>query len=707
MNHILQSHAMRYSVLALAVASTFSIPAFAEDEPQHETIQVLGKAYRNTATKTSLEPLETPQGLTIIEGEQLELRAVKSLNQALRYAPGVITENKGGSVTMYDTFTIRGFSSPNSYYDGLALPSLPGWNLQPQIDPIAMERIEIFKGPTSVLYGAMPPGGMVNMIAKAPQLTQKTSVNVATGTGNLLEASIDTTGAIGDNMAYRIIALGRKKDGQVDYTTEERYVFAPSLDWYVSDQTFVNFNLYYQNDPSMGMNSALPSSGMITDNPNGKISRNTYAGDKNWSTFKREYLLAGYKVNHEFNNSWSFLQNFRYMDSKLYQENSYHTSANWDASTGNLTRNFYSTDEKSKSYSVDNQLSGLVSTDNADHYLLFGLDYQDLTGSSNYQEYSGGAGVHTINLFNPNNNLVNRDKMNSVYDSTTDISAKQLGLYAQDQITFDKLIVVAGGRFDDYKSKSGTTTEANHHAFSYRVGGIYQLDTGFSPFANYATSFEPKAGLDKDGNAFKPEIGAQIEAGVKYQSYDDTKTATVSAYHITKSDMVVSDGSGNFQNMVQIGEVRSQGIELDGNLALNESLNISASYTYTDMEITKDGDSSMIGKTPIYVPEHTATLWSNYSFNTGSFDGARIGGGVRYVGEMQMDAANTAKVPGYTLVDLSVGYDLGKVNSSLNGASANLIANNLFNTEYYTCYDSANCWYGQEQTIELNVKFDL
>ncbi|CAK2423237.1 TonB-dependent receptor-like protein [Vibrio crassostreae] len=156
----------KYSSLAVALLTAFSAQALAEEtataaDSNVETVTIMGKAYRNTATKSALEPEETPQGITVIDEEQLEQRGVKSLNQALRYAPGVVTEQKGASVTMYDTFSIRGFSNNQSYYDGLVLPFLTGWNLQPQIDPIAIQQVEVFKGPTSVLYGAMPPGGMV------------------------------------------------------------------------------------------------------------------------------------------------------------------------------------------------------------------------------------------------------------------------------------------------------------------------------------------------------------------------------------------------------------------------------------------------------------------------------------------------------------------------------------------------------------------
>ncbi|MCG3760875.1 hypothetical protein EXA21_15555 [Vibrio cincinnatiensis] len=227
-----------YSPIALAMLASFIMPAaFAQEavSAELETVTILGQTYRNTATKTALEPDETPQGITVLDGIELEQRGVTSLGQALRYAPGVVTETKGGAVTMYDNYYIRGFQVDQSYYDALLLQYLKGWNLQPQIDPIAMQQVEIFKGPTSVLYGSMPPGGMVNVIAKAPQKTRHTEVTASTGSRHLKQVTLDTTGAIKEGQAaYRIIAKARKQDGQVDGTEEERYLIAPSLDWQIN-----------------------------------------------------------------------------------------------------------------------------------------------------------------------------------------------------------------------------------------------------------------------------------------------------------------------------------------------------------------------------------------------------------------------------------------------------------------------------------------
>ncbi len=708
----------KYSSLAVALLTAFSAQALAEEtataaDSNVETVTIMGKAYRNTATKSALEPEETPQGITVIDEEQLEQRGVKSLNQALRYAPGVVTEQKGASVTMYDTFSIRGFSNNQSYYDGLVLPFLTGWNLQPQIDPIAIQQVEVFKGPTSVLYGAMPPGGMVNMIAKTPQEDGATKVGVSTGSRNLMEASIDTTGQLGDSdFSYRLVALARKQDSQVDHAEEERYVIAPSLDWQVSDRTLINFNLYYQNDPSMGTNSAMPLEVLKASDPSVSM------GDKSWSTFEREVLMLGYKINHQINDNWTFLQNARYTDASLYQENTYHTATNFNSATGSLIRNAYSTDEDSQSFILDNQVSGRLEISGLEHNLLFGVDYLKLTGDSLYKEFTANAGFYGFDAYNPNNDLLDKSQLQENYRESHDITTEQLGLYFQDQVRYDALVLLAGGRYDMFKASDDKNSsyptydgkeEAEHNQFSYRVGALYELDNGISPFVSYATSFEPAAGTDINGNSLKPQLGEQVELGIKYLSPDMSQQVTASYFHITKKDSIAADPSDpTYRSKIQLGEVRSQGLELEGRWFVTEDWDVNASYTYVDMEVTEDANPDLEGTTPIYVPTHAANLWSNYYVFGGALAGTRWSAGARYMGEMEMDATNTqGKVPSYTVVDLSLGYDLGEASDTLSGATANLMVNNLFNEEYYTCYDQSNCWFGAEQSVELSVNYEF
>ncbi|HHF2906134.1 TPA: TonB-dependent siderophore receptor [Vibrio diabolicus] len=702
------------SAVAVVVSALIAGHASAtESTSQHETITVLGETYRNTATKTVLEPEETPQAITVITKDDMDLRGVNSVSEALRYAPGVNTELRGGAVSRLDLFNIRGFINYTNFYDGLPL-LYNGWNLQPQVDSVALEQIEVFKGPTSVLYGNIPPGGMVNIIAKAPQSTPSHSVSISTGTNSLKELTFDTTGQIGDsNVDYRIIGLAKQRDGQADTSEDERYVLAPSFNWQATESTLVNVNVYYQNDPSAGIYTTVPASGSVIDNPLGSMSPSTYLGDEDWNTYEREVLMMGYKVQHDFNNNWQFLQNARYMTADAYQENTYNGALEADNRT--VGRNAYLTDEKSKSFVIDNQLSGYVKTGDFEHNLLFGLDYQYLDSDVKYKDTLGYS--LTQDIFNPDHNSIDRNALNFQYKQNLDIKTKQIGVYLQDQVRYDQLVMIAGIRWDKYDSNtdavsdylgtiSNSKEELDDTNVSFRVGGLYELDFGLSPYLTYSESFEPIAGADSSGKAFEPSTGHQLELGFKYAPLSGDISGNLALFHITKKNAILTDPNNPYAPNYQAGEVVSQGVELEAKWQATTQADFTLGYTYTDMEITEDSYYNQEGKTPVWVPEQTASLWANYFFE-GNLSGLRTSAGVRYVGEAQIDAQNSEKVPDYTLFDLAASYDFSTVSESMKGANVTLSASNLFDKEYYSCYDKNNCWFGAERSIEAKLEYNF
>ncbi|EKO3820975.1 TonB-dependent siderophore receptor [Vibrio harveyi] len=700
------------STLAVVVSALIAGHAVAdEDVTQLETMTVLGETYRNTATKTSLEPEETPQAITIITKDEMDLRGVSTVSEALRYSSGVNTELRGGAVTRLDLFNIRGFINYTNFYDGLPL-LFNGWNLQPQIDAAAVEQVEVFKGPTSVLYGNIPPGGMVNIIAKTPQSEPANTVSVSTGTNSLKEVNFDTTGQIGDsNVNYRIVGMAKQRDGQAETSEDERYLIAPSFDWQATDKTLVNVNVYYQNDPSAGIYTTVPAAGSVLDNPLGSLSPDTYLGDKNWNTYEREVLMIGYKILHDFNNNWQFLQNARYMTADSYQENTYNSPLAADNRT--IGRNAYLTDEDSTSFVIDNQLSGYVAHGNFEHNLLLGLDYQYLDSDVKYKDTLGYS--LTQDIFNPNHNQIDRDALKFAYQQALDIKTKQLGVYFQDQLRYNNLVMIAGFRWDKYESDTNTVSDylgtvtpskekLDENNVSFRVGALYELDFGLSPYLTYSESFEPIAGADASGKAFDPSTGHQWELGFKYAPLGGDVSGNLALFHITKKNAILTDPNNPYAPQYQAGEVVSQGAELEAKWQATPQADLTLNYTYINMEIKEDSYYHQEGKTPVWVPEQTASLWANYYYE-GTLTGLRTSAGVRYVGKTEMDAQNSDQVPDYTLVDLAASYDLSAASQSLDGASVTLSASNIFDEEYYSCYDKNNCWFGAERSIEAKLEY--
>ena len=238
------------SAISLCIFSNNSVAAEVAIDDDIESIAVYGKSYRSTGTKSSLTPIESPMSFEVYDSKLLELRQVDTVNEALRYVSGITPENRA-TVTIFDQYTIRGFESYRNFYDGLPLQYNLVYNLAPQVDAYATQSVEILKGPASVLYGSAPPGGMVNQTAKTPQALSEHNFRARIGTNNLAELAVDSTGAITDGVNYRFIALARSRDGQQQTTEEERLTIAPSITFEISEQTSLNLNLYYQDDPKM------------------------------------------------------------------------------------------------------------------------------------------------------------------------------------------------------------------------------------------------------------------------------------------------------------------------------------------------------------------------------------------------------------------------------------------------------------------------
>lgn len=700
------------TLLALAMSSVSSHSLAADTseatdtrlEDQLSTLMVKGQTYRNTATKTQLDPEETPQAITIIDSKDLETRGVESLNEAVRYTSGVHSELRGGAITRLDLFNIRGFDNTLVYYDGLPL-LYNGNNLQAQIDATAVDQVEVFKGPASTLYGSMPPGGMVNLISKAPQKEKKNSVKVAIGSDNKKEASFDSTGAISEDVNYRLIGLVRDKDGQANTTTEERVMIAPSLDIKLSENTLLNLNMYYQKDPSMGTFGVLPGLGTVYDNVFGKVDSDTYLGEENFDTFEREFLIFGYKIDHKINDTWQFLQNARFTTAESYQEMVYATGVAADNRTVN--RSAYITDESSDSVSIDNQFSGLFDIGDTEHNILVGIDY--LQTKSNFK-YKYATAIPTIDLYNPDNSQFFAEDLTLVDYSNHDYESKQLGFYLQDQIRLDKWILIAGGRYDQYKyEESGynygkaVNKKIEQKHFSGRVGALYEFENGLSPFISYSQSFEPIIDLRNSGANYEPTTSSQWETGLKFKG--NGIDASFALYEITKDNILTTDPD-DVNRKIQVGEIRSRGIELELNKAITQEVNLTVAATLQDVEITKD-NSGVQGNAPIRIPKKQLSTWLSYAPNHGKLVGANFGTGMRYIGEMQIDAANSDTLSPYTLVDLSIGYDLAQLSSNWKGASIQFSVSNLLDETYFSCYSTTNCWYGADRSFELTGRYDF
>ena len=732
----------QFKLTPLSIAVTALLGGGAVHAEEDETVVVIGQQVDDnavgpdfsyvgeksqTATKTPLALHETPRAVSVVTREQMDDRASISISDALQYTPGIQT-NYYGEDNKQDWFVVRGFQQAGTglYQDGTRLYSAGFYSWQ--IDPFGLERVEVLRGPASVLYGQNPPGGLINVVSKRPQFDGGSGqVGIDVGSFDRTQVTLDVNTEMSDDLAFRLVALGRKNGTKVDDVEAERFMVAPSLMWKMSDKTDITFLASYQEDDSDPYLQFLPMEGTLTDNPNGKISDSTAVGNPDWETFEREQLSLGYEFNHEFNSALSFGQSVRYSRMDINLKQIYSLGYAQDINAGldplgerkTILRQASTEDGQSDAFNVDNRLVFEFRTGSVEHTLLTGVDYQAIDIDS--QDYAfdplvadgnttipPGINNPLFDIYNPTytNNVVllNPTTFQPMTDADLQNNTtknRQLGLYVQDQIRFNDLIVQAGLRYDDTSNEqSNKTTGSNHKAdyeeWTTNLGVAYATSAGFTPYFSYAQSFEPIIKTSVANQAAKPERGESYEAGVKYLPKSFEGQFNVAVYEATKKDVVDVITGSNQVN--QIGEIRNRGVELGAVANVTESLTLIGNLAFLDSEITKDQDQNQVGKTPAQVADMIGSAWAKYQFFDGTLDGLSIGGGVRYIGETYGDNLEQNKVPSYTLYDATVSYRFADY-------KLQVAAKNLFDKEYVaTC--NYYCYYGDRRNVIASLTYD-
>lgn len=266
------------------------------------------------ASKTDTTLLETPQAVSIVTREQMDLQGANTVPEALRYTPGVLSDPNGYDVR-YDWLTIRGFDTYGTVWlDGLVLPGDATNYATPSINPYALERVEVVKGPASVLYGRAIPGGLVNQVSKRPQSTPHNEVSIGTSAFGGAQTSFDFTGPLreGSDWSYRLLGQVRNMHTQIDHERDRQGMFAPSLTWSPSDATSVTLYGYYQKDKPVFSPRFYPAVGTLLPNPLGQIPRDIFLGDPDTGSFERDLYAVGYEFSHEIDDTFTVRQNLRY-----------------------------------------------------------------------------------------------------------------------------------------------------------------------------------------------------------------------------------------------------------------------------------------------------------------------------------------------------------------------------------------------------------
>ncbi len=679
---------------------TIEVDATKRDQNQNTDGYVAKRA--TSATKTDTPWIETPQSVSTITAEQMRDQKAMSLTETVRYSPGIRGETFGQDFRN-DWFLLRGFTAQNeaTFLDGMQLfyTSYASWKLM----PFALDRLDVLRGPSASLYSGGNPGGVVNATSKKPPFEPLRYVEVGINNYGNRYFGFDLGGPLAvtsdyGKFYYRLTGWTQSGDTQVDDTKNDNYFINPALTWKPNMETTLTLLASVSQTRTNGLNF-LPYVGTVSPAPFGRISTSLFTSEPALDEFRRDQQMIGYQFETALSDSATFRQNARYGHVNVSIKQIYGIGYATTPAAANLARFAFWDSPDAHQLNIDNQLEYRFRTGAASHTALFGVDAKHYS----IDDFGAFAGAPALNLLNP------------VYTMTTMpagtpfqsyyLTQKTGGLYAQDQIKWDRLVLTLSGRYDlvrsDNHNRIGTDQARNDGKFSGRAGLSYLLPMGLAPYVTYSTSYNPVVGVNSaTGQLLSPETGKQTEVGIKYEPVGLNGHFSAAYFDLVRQNVLVTDPN-NALLSTQTGEVASRGWEFEAVANPTRGLKMTAAYTIYNIETTEDLNPANIGKVPIGVPQQFGSLWADYTLQSGALRGFGFGAAVRYVGKSYADAANTMEVPAYTLVDASVHYEIKGWRAQINIA-------NLFDKTYVaSCSSATACYYGDRlrTTASLSYKW--
>ena len=656
-----------------------------------------------TGTKTNTPIMETPQAISVVGQEEIRDQNPQNLAAALRYAPGVRAETFGAD-TRNDWFKIRGFDAQDVglFQDGLQLSSFAfaTW----KFPPWGIQRIDILRGPSAVLYGGSGPGGIVNVISKKPPYTPNNIVETGVNSFGNGYFSFDFGGPVitangpSNELFYRLLGSVKGGPTQVDFTPDNSYFFAPSLTIKPDlDTTFTILASAWKNDTRV--QGFLPYVGTVVNAPFGRIPTRLFASDPSVDFFRREQAMVGYQFEKNVSDDFTFRQNARIAhDDVRFQTLLGNGYVGGNPASALLSRfNDYARDIATQ-VNLDNQFEYRFATGPVLHKTLVGVDLKNYK-INDLQAFD--FATPPLNLLNPVYG-VPQGFPGTVF-ANQEITQKQLGVYAQDQMKLGRLTLVLSGRNDWVNTFNDNLLAPSQGRddtqFSGRAGLIYNTDLGIAPYASYATSFNPIIGTNfVTGRLFAPETGVQTEVGVKIEPTGLNGRFGVALFDLKRQNVLTTNPINPLQS-VQTGEVTSRGIELEAVANVTPELKVTGWFTNYRLFVSKDLNPLLIGTVPTNTPTTIASLWADYTFKTGPLTGFGFGGGVRYNGVSYADQANLLAVPAYVVGDAAVHYEYQNWRFQLNVTN---IADNIY---VGSCSTPTACFYADRRRAVASVAY--
>jgi iron complex outermembrane receptor protein len=684
----------KYTLLS-ALALIISASSLAQETKNNEDLYAVNDTVKNkkgeilkevivttkpknqpTVVRSGIKPMDLPQSVQVISGAVIEQQQSVRLSDVVKNANGVYVGSARGGAQ--ESFWSRGYdmTANNMFKNGFRFNggSIP--------EVASLDKVEILKGSSALLYGNVAPGGILNMVTKTPLFKKGGEIAMQAGSYNFYKPSIDIYGPLNQSIAYRFVGTYENSESFRDVVKKERYYVNPSFLFKVSEKTEITLQGDYLNDdwtPDFGTGSI----GRELTN----IPRNTYLGAK-WSNGNTKQATVSTLVNHQFNSKWKLNFNTSYQS---YNRISEGTERVLPAANGDWNRPLGKNKAVEEIFSQQISLQGNFNTGKIKHQLFTGIDGENSYADA-YTFTFNPANYDLINIYNLDLYPQRSDIPEATNTRIVKTATSRYGVYAQDLISFtEKFKVLAGIRYSLQETKPVTynvvantvvdETIRNDRAFSPKVGLIYQPTKSTTLFTSYSNSFTPNTGITIFNEALKPSLIDQFEVGIKNDFWRGILSTNVTVYQIVNSNLAQTaefnaDGTINTNTNVKMlsGETTSKGIEVDIIARPIASLNIMAGYSYNNMEYSKTTGATgsfIEGERLVRTPQNTANLSAFYTVPSGKLKGLSLGTIANYIGERLGGYNNTNNqaaslgdrtipLSGYTTIDFSMGYTWNK-----------------------------------------------
>ena len=651
-----------------------------------------GKVVSTTKGDTRL--LEAPQSITVLTRELLDSRQDKSLVEALGGVAGVVAGERGRRG--FDDFGIRGQAfGQEKFIDGL---NTVRSGYVPAEEIFGAERIEVLKGPASLLFGNVRPGGLVNIVSKRPKREAFTEVAATVGNLGYKEATLDLGRPLSQDgrTAWRLAALTNDSDDLTDHIYFKNRYLAPSFTLDLGANTDFTVLTSHQQREWL-RNQGIAPKGTILPNPNGPVATNLYIGEPTFGHNDARRTRIGYALEHRFASGWKLNQNFRWDDAEMNQRPSaFYATLAADNRTQGRTASI--ANDQTRALALDSYASVKLPSAWGSHDVTVGLDLSDKQGRLR----SRNCTPPPIDLYQP---VYGVAIPCAAAQSDATQTVRAMGLYARDRLHLgERLHLSYGARHDRVELNTtnhvtNKTTGTTDNATTGMVGLVFEVLPGLAPYASLANSFVPVEGVDRSGASFQPETGKQVELGVKFERDGGRQVASVALYDLRRANVLTPDPV-NAQFSVQQGEHHSKGLELELAADLRNGWNLTAAYAYTDAVVSRSNKASELGRTVNNVPKHSASIWSMYRVASGSLAGWGVGLGLRKVSE-KTGYSYDFTIPGNTVFDAALNY-LGQ------GFRVALNIKNLGNkTVYNGALSNSVVTLGDPRQLKLNLVWEL